>query len=548
MNNSELNGIKRDLNFNMTNNQNMNIHQNYSFISNSYNNLKNIYLKNNSIHLVNQSENKNNTLISNSINKNLCKLNQNHNSTVTTKRKLIKLFENKCHLSKPSTFTNNPINLLQNIRLCYKWKIFFRKNSITQNLELLIKPWKETQNNSEENIMNLIKSKKESIKILDSGNPHQETIVNLIDILSNLSAKVCHEFRNPIINILGMVKQLKNKILLRQKKLEISKKVSDSNINLSNNYQINNNNEKNSNSINKTITTSLNCESDNIILNNLRNIKYLCHSINLTVSEIDLLSNILKIGDIELSKMKMIDKIKSNAVEINFRKEMKFIYKIFDNKISLSNKKIAFIVEIDDKIPTRINIDSDTLKKVLFILIENSIKFSNTGQIKLKILLNDDFLSFIISDEGIGIKQTSLNNNKIGSLFFKEENANNTYGLGLGLFIFKIYISALNGEYTIESNINLSGLIHSNITTGTTVKFDLPIFIKDKKDYKLLINDQRLDSEDEIYYTKKEMQNDCDIFMRYKTLPIKENLKRSFMRLESFEKQFDLEKLGKKNN
>jgi len=530
MNNSNYKLIDNELNFNNQKNGKINRNTVNDLNTNNFKNKNNIHLKNNRL-LLSKNSSKQSDLSSGNLFKNESVINNlNNNDNLfneNTKQKKNKLFKNP--FKTPISFTNSNLINFRNICQNFKYKIYLRKNRVSQNLELMIKSLKEQEiDDIDTTICDLKNLKNDSVKICDPKNPDHESIVNLIDLLSNLSAKVCHEFRNPITNILGMIKSLKSDILCNQiKKDDLCKRI-DINMNLNRDENL----EKNTN-LQKTILSSDFMKSDSITLDNLRKIKYLCHSINLTVSEIDLLSQIIKIGDTEIFKNKMIEKIKANAVEVDFRKEINFIYKIFENKITLSNKKIAFIVEIGENIPSRVKIDTDTLKKLLFIIIENSIKFSNTGQIKLSINLMGNFLSFVINDEGIGIKQTSLNLNKIGTLFFKEENGNNTYGLGLGLFIFKIYISALNGKFKIDSNLNLSGFIHSQFNTGTTVQFDLPIKIKDKKDYKLLINDQKLDSDGDLF-EEKERQLDTLSLLQHQTLPVKNNTKKDSFNLEKY--------------
>ncbi|MCF6367157.1 MAG: HAMP domain-containing histidine kinase [Bacteroidales bacterium] len=124
--------------------------------------------------------------------------------------------------------------------------------------------------------------------------------------------------------------------------------------------------------------------------------------------------------------------------------------------ILVSYKKDA---ENDIKIKT----DKDILSKIFSYILENAVKFSDSGEIKLSYKIENNQIIFIISDNGIGISDKNLL--FVFDLFRKFENSNNIFrGVGIGLSIAKELTNILNGKITIKSKEK----------KGTTVEIILP--------------------------------------------------------------------------
>tara|TARA_B100000497_G_C7688391_1_gene417747 strand:- start:2019 stop:3233 length:1215 start_codon:yes stop_codon:yes gene_type:complete len=91
------------------------------------------------------------------------------------------------------------------------------------------------------------------------------------------------------------------------------------------------------------------------------------------------------------------------------------------------------------------------LKNVLFNLISNAVKYSESGdQIKCKIHYNHDNVIIDINDEGIGIPKNEQK--YLFERFFRASNSETIQGTGLGLHIVKQYLERLHGSITFESS------------------------------------------------------------------------------------------------
>ena len=115
-------------------------------------------------------------------------------------------------------------------------------------------------------------------------------------------------------------------------------------------------------------------------------------------------------------------------------------------------KNLDFILEEKDK-DIEINADKSRIRQVLINILNNSVKFTDKGEIVLTIEKLDGKAKITVKDTGIGIQK-----DKISYLFNKFYTANDygnaTSGAGLGLNIVKTIIDMHNGKVNIESEVN----------------------------------------------------------------------------------------------
>jgi len=118
-------------------------------------------------------------------------------------------------------------------------------------------------------------------------------------------------------------------------------------------------------------------------------------------------------------------------------------------------KQILFDVKIEEDLTGCIECFEDELKNILFQLIDNAVKFSSKGWIKIsaekKFMYHKKGVLFKIVDNGIGIRQDEYD--KIFDFFSKSifSSIKNFGGLGLGLAIVKELLKKIGGEIEVES-------------------------------------------------------------------------------------------------
>ncbi|HET8828892.1 MAG TPA: response regulator [Pelobium sp.] len=193
-------------------------------------------------------------------------------------------------------------------------------------------------------------------------------------------------------------------------------------------------------------------------------------------SLLGVVNDILDISKIESGKFSIINK------EINLKELLKSVTDIL--RFKADEKLIDLTLEIAPEVPSYINADALRLNQILMNLLSNSIKFTNKGEVKLKVTPISSTkttvsLKFDVIDCGIGIPE-----NRLLKVFESYEQAEDDTslkygGTGLGLTIVKKLVDLMNGELRVESVVN-KGSVFTFIATfglhqdnaGSMIKFN----------------------------------------------------------------------------
>ncbi|RBP44078.1 sensor histidine kinase [Garciella nitratireducens] len=117
-----------------------------------------------------------------------------------------------------------------------------------------------------------------------------------------------------------------------------------------------------------------------------------------------------------------------------------------------SNKKIQIIGDIEENVI--IQGDSNKLRQLLVILLDNAIKYSPPNTIILvKGTVNKHDVKIEVIDQGIGMKQEDVK--RVFDRFYRSDKARSREqgGTGLGLSIAKWIVDMHRGKINIESNL-----------------------------------------------------------------------------------------------
>jgi signal transduction histidine kinase len=134
-------------------------------------------------------------------------------------------------------------------------------------------------------------------------------------------------------------------------------------------------------------------------------------------------------------------------------------------KIEIEKRGMVLVTDIDDRIG-RVLADRDRLIQVLMNLLNNAVKFTREkSRITLKVTRRDGHAAFSVRDEGPGIPQEEL-----ARLFGRFVQLDSTLvrrvgGTGLGLYISKNLVEAMNGRIWAESTQG----------EGSVFRFELPL-------------------------------------------------------------------------
>eukprot|EP01022_Parablepharisma_sp_SALTPOND_P002701 TRINITY_DN110_c1_g2_i1.p1 TRINITY_DN110_c1_g2~~TRINITY_DN110_c1_g2_i1.p1 ORF type:complete len:678 (+),score=60.94 TRINITY_DN110_c1_g2_i1:734-2767(+) len=138
------------------------------------------------------------------------------------------------------------------------------------------------------------------------------------------------------------------------------------------------------------------------------------------------------------------------------------------NDFSINSKGLRLDFEVDDGMPHIVYTDRGIYSLILENLVENSVKHTYSGRIKVRLAFNSEESLLIteVSDTGIGMTPKQLKN--AGTLFEKSKaRCNiNPQGLGLGLYLAINLCEHLEGSLSIKSTLG----------KGTIVSFKVKLY------------------------------------------------------------------------
>ncbi len=118
-------------------------------------------------------------------------------------------------------------------------------------------------------------------------------------------------------------------------------------------------------------------------------------------------------------------------------------------------KHIELVAQVYNDVPDQLHGDQTRIAQIITNLVNNAIKFTDQGEVILKIMLEEENLSSIklgisVTDTGVGI--ASDQQSSIFSAFTQAGTVTKTLGgTGLGLSICKHLVSAMQGSITLSS-------------------------------------------------------------------------------------------------
>lgn len=180
-------------------------------------------------------------------------------------------------------------------------------------------------------------------------------------------------------------------------------------------------------------------------------------------SLLSIINNILDFSKIESGKLDLEER------EFNLPELVENVFDLVSSLTDKPNLELTYL--IDSNVPEYIIGDSTRLSQILVNLVANAIKFTEKGEVSVRITpssIQDEIISlnFSVKDTGIGIPKERMDR-----LFksFSQVDASSTRkygGTGLGLVISKRLVDAMNGTMRVESIPNKGSEFSFNIHFG----------------------------------------------------------------------------------
>lgn len=165
---------------------------------------------------------------------------------------------------------------------------------------------------------------------------------------------------------------------------------------------------------------------------------------------------------LDLSKMEA-NKLELDNISFDLRESLESTFKTFST--TAHDKGLELICQIALEVPAYVMGDPVRLNQIIVNLTHNAVKFSNKGEIVLKVTEvqrgnNETTLHFSLSDNGIGISKQQQN--YICEAFVQADNSTTRLygGTGLGLAIVSNLVAKMQGSFWIDSDLETGSTFH----------------------------------------------------------------------------------------
>ncbi|MFZ4785953.1 MAG: tetratricopeptide repeat protein, partial [Flavobacteriales bacterium] len=180
-------------------------------------------------------------------------------------------------------------------------------------------------------------------------------------------------------------------------------------------------------------------------------------------SLLNLVNDVLDFSKIEAGKMEL------DPRPADLRQTIDYTFSI--TRYPASQKQLGVHLTLGESVPQTVTIDNNRLKQILINLLNNGIKFTQKGEVRLKveriadISEHEAIFRFSVSDTGIGIEKA--NQQKIFDAFEQEDSstARQFGGTGLGLAICNKLLLLMDSKLQLTSEVGV----------GSTFYFDLKL-------------------------------------------------------------------------
>jgi PAS domain S-box-containing protein len=177
-------------------------------------------------------------------------------------------------------------------------------------------------------------------------------------------------------------------------------------------------------------------------------------------SLLNVINDILDFSKIEAGKIDL------EAVDFNLRDSLEATLRTL--ALRGDEKGLELLCDIAPEVPEVVQGDSSRLRQVLVNLMGNAIKFTDKGEVALKVQLeaadgDNRLLRFTVSDTGIGIPPEKL---KLIFDPFTQADTSTTRrygGTGLGLTISSRLVSMMDGKIWLESELGRGTQFHFTV-------------------------------------------------------------------------------------
>ena len=179
-------------------------------------------------------------------------------------------------------------------------------------------------------------------------------------------------------------------------------------------------------------------------------------------SLLTLINGILNFSTVDTGKIEL------TIVEFNLRDCLKSVLRMLG--VLADKKGLKLLHEVAADIPEIVCGDPTRLREILINLVDNAIKFTDTGEVAIKVRTAPEqgLLHFTVSDTGIGIPEDKRES--IFAPFTQVDNSSTRRfgGTGLGLTISARLAATMGGSLWMDSQVGRGSHFHFTLPVTST--------------------------------------------------------------------------------
>lgn len=121
--------------------------------------------------------------------------------------------------------------------------------------------------------------------------------------------------------------------------------------------------------------------------------------------------------------------------------------------LQAQQKGLRFVMEPALPLPHKVITDGTRLRQIIWNLISNAVKFTQKGQVTVRVSYENSMLRFEVEDSGIGIPQNEQD--KIFAMYYQVKDSHGgkpATGTGIGLAVSRRLAKNMGGDITVSSN------------------------------------------------------------------------------------------------
>ena len=165
-----------------------------------------------------------------------------------------------------------------------------------------------------------------------------------------------------------------------------------------------------------------------------------------------------------------LEKIDASRIELNLQPTdfPALLNDIYNFASFLAKQKhLTFHLVTEPGLPNYLTLDRVRLSQILWNLISNAVKFTDHGEITLKVSREKDYYYFNVIDTGMGIAPKEQS--RIFELYYQvKESRQQSAGSGIGLAISKNLARLMRGDLRVESELGKGSTFYLSIQAEET--------------------------------------------------------------------------------